>query len=275
MVWTGALISVNGEISPPGEAKLPLPDDGLFRGDGVFEVMRVYDGRPFAFREHLDRLERSGAVIELRPDRATVESEAKALLERFGPADCLLRVISTRSGHRIVSIEELPSHAPTISLAGVTSSPTGILNGVKSLSYALNMQATRMARAAGAAEALLVRPDGIVLEAPTSTIFWVTRDGRLRTTALEAGVLDSITRRKLVERLDVEEGEFPLGDLFEASEAFLASTTREIQTVESVDGHSLDPGDAPVTAAARAAFARALVDDGILAGSGDGDPRLA
>lgn len=263
MVWTGALISVDGEISPPGEATLPLPDDGFFRGDGVFEVVRIYAGRPFAMVAHLDRMERSAKTIELRLDRIRIETEAEALLDRFGPADCLLRLIATRAGHRIGSIEPLPEHGPTITLAGVTASPTGILNGVKSLSYALNMQATRMARAAGADEALLVRPDGIVLEAPTATLFWVTADGRLRTPGLEAGILDSVTRRTLIERMEVEQGEFPLEDLSEATEAFLASTTREVQPVAAIDGHRFDPAAAPLTAAARLAFARALADAGI------------
>ncbi len=264
MTWTGALISVDGKVSPPGEAMLPLPDDGFFRGDGVFEVVRIYAGRPFEMAGHLDRMERSAAAIELRIDRERISEEASALLRRFGPADCLLRLIATRGGRRIGSIESLPDHPPAITLAAVTAAPTGILNGVKSLSYALNMQATRMARAARADEALLVRPDGVVLEAPTSTLFWVTAGGRLRTPALETGILDSVTRRALVQRLEVEEGEFPLEDVLEAAEAFLASTTREVQPVAAIDHHRLDLDAAPVTAAARAAFTRALADDGII-----------
>lgn len=263
MAWAGSLISVNGKVSPPGEAMLPLPDNGFFRGDGVFEVIRVYGGRPFALREHLDRMERSGAAIELRFDRAAIEAEAGSLLRRFGEVDCVIRLIATRQGHRIGSVEPLPDRAPTITLGSVTCSPTVILNGVKSLSYALNMQATRLAQAAGAEEALLVRPDGIVLEAPTSTLFWVTPEGVLRTTALEAGILDSITRRKLIERLEVEEGEFRLEEVFEAEAAFLASTTREVQPVTAIDRRRLDPEGGPVTLAAREAFARALRDDGI------------
>lgn len=263
MIWTGALISVNGRVSPPGEAMLPLPDDGFFRGDGVFEVVRVYDGRPFAMEGHLDRMERSGGAIELRIDRAAIAAEAAALLERLGRADCLLRLIATRGGNRIGSIEPLPDHLPEITLGSVTAAPTGILNGVKSLSYALNMQATRLARAAGADEALLVRPDGAVLEAPTSTLFWVTADGRLRTPGLDVGILDSITRQVLIDRMEVEEGHFPLEDVFEASEAFLASTTREVQPVAAVDHHRFATGAGPVTEAARRAFARALGDEGV------------
>ena len=77
-----------------------------------------------------------------------------------------------------------------------------ILTGAKTLSYGANMQATRLAKAQGADEAVLVRPDGIVLEPPTSTVFWVTADGALRTPALPAGILDSITRRRLMEALE-------------------------------------------------------------------------
>ena len=96
-------------------------------------------------------------------------------------------------------------------LATVTYSPTVILTGVKSLSYGANMQATRIAQARGADEALLVRPDGIVLEAPTSSIFWVSPEGGLRTPSIGSGILESITRAQIVQALHVEEGEFGRG----------------------------------------------------------------
>jgi len=130
---------------------------------------------------------------------------------------------------------------------------TVVLNGVTSLSYAANMQATRLAKAKGAQEALFVTPGDIVLEAPTSTLFWVSPEGPLRTTSLDAGVLDSITRARILDALDVEEGEWPLADVCAASEAFLASTTREIQPVASVDGTELSaaPGPRAVAAGAR------------------------
>ena len=251
--------SIDGEILEPGEACLPLPDDGLFRGDGVFEVLRLYDGRPFAFADHLDRMERSAAAIELEIDRAVLESEAASLIAEVS-SDCLLRFVATRRGRRILTLEELPDHNPTIALATVTYSPTLILNGVKSLSYGANMQATRMAKAAGADEALFVRPDGVVLEPPTSTIFWATAAGQLRTPMLEAGVLDSITRRKVIERVDVEEGEFPLEDLLSAPEAFLASTTREIQPVASVGERVFPEAPGQATRIATEAFRLALAE---------------
>jgi branched-chain amino acid aminotransferase len=258
---TPSLASVDGTISPSDAAVLVLPDDGLLRGDGVFEVVRAYGGRMFALADHLDRIERSAAAIDLDLDRRSIETEAAALLERAGELDCLLRIVCTRRGRRILALEPLPVHGETISLATVTYSPTVILNGVKSLSYAANMQATRIARQAGADEALFVRPDGIVLEAPTSTLFWVSPTGSLRTTATGIGVLESITRAKLIERLEVETGAFSLDDVLNASEAFLASTTREVQPVSSVDGRQIPVAPAPFTRAAIRAFAEALASD--------------
>ena len=78
-----------------------------------------------------------------------------------------------------------------------------------------------------------------MLEPPTSSIFWVSPQGGLRTPALDAGVLESITRDRLVKALDVEEGTWPVDDLRAAGEAFLASTTREIQAVSAIDGAEL------------------------------------
>ena len=80
-----------------------------------------------------------------------------------------------------------------------------------------------------------------MLEPPTSSIFWVSPQGALRTPALDAGVLESITRDRLVKALDVEEGAWPVDDLRAASEAFLASTTREIQAVSAIDGTRASP----------------------------------
>jgi branched-chain amino acid aminotransferase len=152
----------------------------------------------------------------------------------------------------------VPEHGETLRLATVTYSPTVILNGVKSLSYAANMQASRLAKGRGAEEAVLVRPDGTVLEPPTSAIFWVSAGGELRTPALDDGVLESITRNRLIEALDVAEGSWQVDDLRGASEAFLASTTREVQAVAAIDGADLAAAPGPRTLEAQRAFAETL-----------------
>ena len=252
------LASVDGTVTPTGEAMVPMKDDGLYRGDGAFEVIRLYDGKPFALVDHLDRLGRSAAAIELEFDRAALEAEIAALLDRAGPVDGQLRLIVTRGGRRIAATEPIPDHAETLKLATVTYNPTVILNGVKSLSYAANMQASRLAKGRGADEAVLVRPDGTVLEPPTSAIFWVAADGELRTPALDDGVLESITRDRLIKALDVAEGSWNVEDLRAASEAFLASTTREIQAVAAIDGADLPAAPGPRTEEAKRAFAETL-----------------
>lgn len=252
------LASVDGRISATGEATVGLKDDGLYRGDGAFEVIRLYAGKPFALVDHLDRLGRSAAAIELQFDRGALETEVAALLEQAGPVEGQMRLIVTRGGRRIAATEPIPPHPETVSLQTVTYCPSVILNGVKSLSYAANMQSTRIAKAKGADEAVLVRPDGTVLEPPTSSVFWVAPEGELRTPALTDGVLESITRDRLIKALDVEEGSWHVDDLHAASEAFLASTTREIQAVAGVDGRVFPAAPGPRTREAQDAFAETL-----------------
>jgi branched-chain amino acid aminotransferase len=256
---TPELASVDGRITETPEALVPAADDGLLRGDGVFEVIRLYNGSPFAVEEHLDRLQRSAAAIELPIERPAFEDEISALLAEFGQHDAQLRLVVTRGGRRLAFTENLPPYAgwESVTVATVNYSPSEILNGVKSLSYAANMQASRLARARGADEAILVRPDGIVLEAPTSTLFWVS-DGRLRTPGLDVGILASITRDRLVRELDVEEGSFGLDDLEEASEAFLASTVREVQGVSAINETELPECPGTRTQAAAEAFTAIL-----------------
>jgi branched-chain amino acid aminotransferase len=252
------LASVDGEITPTAAARIGLKDDGLYRGDGAFEVIRLYGGKPFALVDHLDRLVRSAGAIELEFDRPALEAEIEALLGQAGPVEGQMRLIVTRGGRRIAATEPIPDHPATLRLASVTYCPTVILNGVKSLSYAANMQATRIAKAKGADEAVLIRPDGMVLEPPTSSVFWVSAEGTLRTPALDDGVLESITRDRMIKALDVEEGSFDVEDLRGASEAFLASTTREIQAVASVDGRTFSAAPGPRTREAQEAFADTL-----------------
>jgi len=133
----------------------------------------------------------------------------------------------------------------------VTFAPTRVLDGIKSLSYAGNMLASRLARERGFDEALLVTPHGRVLEAPTSSIFWVGADGALCTPPLDEHILASITRDRVLTLSDVTERPLTTDELLEAGEAFLASTTREVQSVAAVEDYDLgEPGPRTLGAAA-------------------------
>ena len=190
---------------PVGEATVSITDDGFLRGDGAFEMLKLYDGRPFGIDDHLDRLDRSAQGIFLEYDRPTFEREIDALLEANGQHDAALRLVLTRGGRRIAIVEPLPDFQHGLTLSGVRYQPTIVLNGLKTLSYGGNMRATRLAQRDGADEALLVDPDGTVLEAPTSTLFWVDADGNLHTPELDAGVLASITRERIMRLVPVTE----------------------------------------------------------------------
>jgi branched-chain amino acid aminotransferase len=131
-----------------------------------------------------------------------------------------------------------------------------VLDGVKSLSYAANMLASRLARERGFDEALLVTPHGRVLEAPTSSIFWV-KDGELFTPPLSEHILASITRAVVVEVVGAQEAPCTLEQLLEADEAFLASTTREVHPIAAIDDRTFD-ARAPVTTRAAADVAKEI-----------------
>jgi len=247
---------LDGTIRLASETVVPATDEGLLRGDGVFEVVRVYDGRPFALPDHLDRLEHSAANLRLgwEVPRAELESEVPELLEARGAAafDGCLRIVLTRGGRRLLLTEPLPAGPERTRLGFVTFAPTRVLDGIKSLSYGGNMLCTRLAQERGFDEALLVTPHGRVLEAPTSTLFWADADGVLFTPPLEEHILASITRDRVVGLLGVQERACPTDTLLEASEAFLASTIREVQSVGAVEDVEFKEG--PRTREAAEAF---------------------
>jgi branched-chain amino acid aminotransferase len=257
-----SLTSIDGSVMDAADATIPVTDEGLLRGDGVFEVIRLYAGRPYALDEHLARMERSAANLRLPADVATLRSDVEGLLGRAGEVDALLRLVVTRGGRRLALIEPLPEHPPSIRLATVTFAPTRVLDGIKSLSYAGNMLATRLAKERGADEALLVTPHGRVLEGPTSTFMWAS-GGTLRTPPLGEHILDSITRRRLLEELEVVEETCSLDDLAGADEAFLTSTVREVQAVAAIDDAELPVGGPLTEGAGRRLRDRIAADLGL------------
>jgi branched-chain amino acid aminotransferase len=236
---------VDGELVALAEARIPVTDDGLLRGDGVFEVMRLYDGVAFARDRHLERMARSAQNLRLELDVAAIARDIDALLASAEPGDALLRVVATRGGRRIVLLEALPALPEALTLGYVTFAPVRVLDGVKSLSYGANMLATRLARERGFDEALLVTPHGRVLELPTASFFWVS-DGDVLTPPLSEHVLDSITRRIVLEVAAASERVATPADLESAQEAFVASSVREVIAVRRIEQHDL-PAPGPVT----------------------------
>ena len=247
------LASVDGAIGPADQARIPVTDEGLLRGDGGFDALRLYGGRPCALAAHLTRFERTCAGLRLTVDHSALQAEIQAMLEAAGPVDGVLRFYATRGGRRIVLVEPLP-HRPAIArLATVRFAPNRVTDGLKTLSYAANMLALRLAQEQGFDDALLVTPHGRVLEGATSSFFWV-RDGVVRTPPLEDRIFESITRTLLIEHAGAVEETTTLDTLQGAEEAFLASSVREVQPVATIDDLQLAAAPGPVTLQAHAAL---------------------
>lgn len=254
---TVQVASLDGELMPADEAKIAVTDTGLVRGDGVFEVMRIYGGVVFALDQHFARLERSARNLRLPIDAELLRAEADTLVAAAGPGPAheLLRIMVTRGGRRILLTEPMPPEPEIARLKTITYNPTLVLDGIKSLSYGANMLASRLAVEQGYDEGLLVTPEGRVLEAPTSSLFWV-KDGQLRTPPLTDHILASITRALLLEVSDAVEYETSLSELLQADEVFLASTVREVQPVSQIDAVHFTVGGPVSTSTAKAAGAR-------------------
>jgi branched-chain amino acid aminotransferase len=241
------LAIVDGAVMDSRDAAISILDDGLLRGDGVFEVVGVYGGRPSALDEHVQRMTRSAASLRLPLAQDQLRTDIHALLEAAGHVDAAMRLVATRGGRRIGLLHSLPTFSDTIALSTIPYAPTRVLDGVKSLSYAANGLLTRLAVENGADEALLVTPQGRVLEGPTTSFFYVLQ-GKLFTPPLSDRILDSISRRRLLTVTDATERVTTLDDLATISEAFLTSVLRNAQAVRSIDGRPIPSAPGPITA---------------------------
>lgn len=246
------LACIDGVMLPLADARISIEDHGLLRGDGVFEAIRLYGGRPFELERHIERMARSAAGLRLPLDIDALRDDIELMIAAHAAGDDVLRVLATRGGRRIALFEALPPARATFSLGTVTYAPVRVLDQIKSLSYAGNMLASRLAQERGFDEALLVSPHGRVLEAPTASFFAVA-DGVIRTPPLSDHVLDSITRQILLELADVREEPITVTDLDGIDEAFIASSIRDVLPVAAIDETVL-PAPGPLTREAAARF---------------------
>jgi branched-subunit amino acid aminotransferase/4-amino-4-deoxychorismate lyase len=244
-------VAVEGRgLVDPAEPVFRADDEALLRGSAAFETLPVYGGRPFELERHLARLAASLPTLGLHPlAHGAAESLTQTLVERVG-GDFVLRLYRTDSS-LVATAAPIPDGLEELRARGLrlhvveTGLPAGLVAGAKATSYALALAAVREAERKGRDDALFVA-DGIVLEAPTSNIWWRAADV-LSTPAAGAGVLPGVTRAVAWELaqeagLQVREGRFPLKELLAADEVFTTSSIREVMPVVSVDGAPVGDG---------------------------------
>lgn len=259
---------IDGALVGADEARVSPFDHGLLTGDGVFETLIIYRGVPFAARRHLERLAVSCKGLGLDvPDAGVVRSAMEAVVEANGLASGRLRVTVTGGdsplgsdrGHGgptvIVAAGPLAGWPATADVVVVpwVRNEKGALAGLKTTSYGENVVALAYAKERGASEAIFANTVGELCEGTGSNVF-VGIGGRLVTPPLRSGCLAGVTRALVIEATGAVEDDLPIGALAAADEAFLTSTTREVQPIRAVDGNELGTANGPLTTAAAAAF---------------------
>jgi branched-chain amino acid aminotransferase len=268
-------VHIGGRVCLPEEAKVSVFDRGFLYGDSVYETIGSAYGRLFALRDHLVRLERSAERIGLRvPARADVERAVAQTVEAAANPESRVRIILTRGSGKldldpasvddtqlIVMVFPLGAPTPEMYKTGVSvvvvsvhrNSPRAMDPAVKSGNYLNNVLALGQARRhSGAYEALLCAADGTLAEGSTSNIFIVVA-GEVRTPGLDVGILDGITRAKVIEicranGVPLRETRPTPDELRSADEAFITSATRGVLPVTKVDERPLGEGvPGPVT----------------------------
>ena len=271
--------SLNGRIVPLSRAAIPVTDGAVTHGDGVFETIRLYGGRPLFLPRHRARLARGARLLGLAcPPGATLAREIAALLARHRiPGDAVCRVSLSRPAGphrtarggaratRVITLRALPADLSRARSRGIAARTVPFDRGggpaaaVKSLSYLPSLLALRLARAGGAQEAIFLSSSGEVLEGATSNVFirigdrFVTppADGRILAGVMRGHLLDLARTRSL----PLAEAPIRLRDLARTREIFLTNAVREIVPVVRLDGRRVGNGKpGPLTGAIRHAW---------------------
>jgi branched-chain amino acid aminotransferase len=268
---------INGTFHSDDTARIDPFDHGLTTGDGVFEATELVDGVPFATTRHLRRLHRSAAALGLRvpyddDTLAAAMAEVGASVTQNAGGNAKIRLTMTGGAGPLGSGRGDSVATVIIAAAGGTApwpqneavlvvawvrNERGATAGVKTTSYAENVIALQRAHEAGAGEAIFANSVGNLCEGTGTNVFLV-HDGTLITPPLTSGCLAGVTRELLMEVIDVEERDVPIGALSACSEAFLTSSTRRVHPIRSVDGVDLQGCPGPATAAASTAFAQLM-----------------
>ena len=263
-------VYINGKFYEKNAAKISVFDHGLLYGDGVFEGIRAYGGRPFKLAEHVERLYQSAKAIRLNIPLAAAEMTAaiEETLTANQLTDAYIRVVVTRgvgtlgldpdkcappqtiiiADSIVLYPEELYRDGlEIVTVSTVRNHPAALNPRIKSLNYLNNILAKIEGKNAGVLEALMLNAEGFVAECTGDNIFIVT-DRVLRTPPITAGILEGITRNTCVELARqagtvVREENLTQYDLYCADECFLTGTAAEVIPVVKIDGRTVGTGE--------------------------------
>jgi branched-chain amino acid aminotransferase len=275
-------VYINGKLYDKAEAKVSVYDHGLLYGDGVFEGIRVYEGKVFRLREHVDRLYESARAIHLEIPMSrqqladavthTVQANAKrngyirAVVTR-GAGSLGIDPRKTSNPQVILIVDDISLYPPElyehgleiVTAATVRTASNALSPRIKSLNYLNNIMAKIEANLAGCLEALMLNHKGEVAECTADNFFLVKR-GVLKTPPLDAGILEGVTRNVVLElarAADIPAAEATLTrhDVYTADECFLTGTGAEVIPVVKCDGRPIGGGEpGPITRRLRERF---------------------
>ncbi|MEY2711903.1 MAG: Branched-chain-amino-acid aminotransferase [Planctomycetota bacterium] len=285
-----ATIWFDGAIVPQHEAKVSVYDHGLLYGDGVFEGIRVYGGRIFKMQSHLHRLFESAERIRLSIPYtlAELEQALRDTVRAGGKPDAYIRLVVTRGvgtlglnpftcpmPHVFIICDSIQLYPPQLYDTGMKvivakrpRIPVACLDpAIKSLNYLNNILAKIESIDAGVLEAIMLNTDGQVAECTGDNIF-VVKDGAVTTPPPEAGLLNGVTRRFVIDTLcpalgiACRERHLSLDDVYAADEVFLTGTAAEVIGVHAVGDRTIGSGHGgPVTQRLTAEFRRRVMAD--------------
>jgi aminodeoxychorismate lyase len=274
------IVFLNGRFVPETEATVSIFDRSFLYGDGLFEVMRVFGGKPFRWADHMERLRRGAAFLKIQLPFSQDEllDAARQLIEQNALPEALLRLTLSRGvGARGYSPNGADHPALAMTLhpapeAGGQSRPAGrviiasfrlpaneALAQFKTCNKLPQVMARAEADAAGAEEALLLNTNGEIVEGSSSNLFWIA-DGAVCTPPLTSGILAGVTRIVVLELCrelglpSRETGIAPVA-LRRTEGAFLSLSSWGILEIISIDGEGLSRS--PVTDRLQAAYASA------------------
>jgi len=280
------VVSVDGVVSPLGEARLSAMDHGFLFGDSVYEVVRTWKRRPVALAAHLERLRASAnqTYLVLPWTDGEIAARMRDAVAATSFPECYVRLVVTRGPGPMTLLPDacqspsmlvyvLPLRTPSEEeLARGTSVavPKRLRNDRRALApaaktgnYLNNVLALVEARRAGADDAVFLNAEGHLTEATTANLFWA-KDGELYTPSLDCGILAGVTRTLLAWALRTEGGvvhecAFGYDALLRADEAFLTGTVRGVHPIVRVDAQPIGDGvPGPLAARLRALHDRAL-----------------